>query len=473
LESFSSRGPTIDGRVKPDITGWDGVSSPVYGVPNAEGTSGFYGTSAAAPHVAGAAALVAQANPAMDAAQIQSFLEQRANSGAPSNPPSNATGYGLLTLGSPTTVQPPQTANYTPIAPVRILDTRTSLGGHQGALGAGAAVTVTVPGLPDDATAVAINLTGTGVSTPTFLSAYAGGAAFPGTSNLNLSRTDSTAAVFAIVTVQNKSITIRNAAGTANVIVDELGYFGTGAESGKYTPLATPNRVLDTRTNTGGSPGQLTTGKSVMVHPGLTGATAAVVNITTADARATGLVSAAASCTSSTSTLNYTIYPRANLTIVPLDPSGNFCITGSGAAVDVIVDVVGYMGATGSGYVALPAAYRIVDTRTGNGGSAGGHASKPLGPATTTAFYGSNVGDVPAAATALFTGVVESSNTAGGFLSLFPGASTPASMTSSFNFTPGRIVSNAAVVGLASHDFAIYNGAGSTNAAVDLFGYFI
>ena len=54
LESFSSRGPTDDGREKPEICGYDGVSTP-------GGT--FSGTSASAPHVAGMAALLLDANP--------------------------------------------------------------------------------------------------------------------------------------------------------------------------------------------------------------------------------------------------------------------------------------------------------------------------------------------------------------------------------------------------------------------------
>ena len=51
LEPYSSRGPTNDGRIKPDFVGPDCVSTYSYG------DNGFCGTSAAAPHVAGAIAL--------------------------------------------------------------------------------------------------------------------------------------------------------------------------------------------------------------------------------------------------------------------------------------------------------------------------------------------------------------------------------------------------------------------------------
>ena len=49
-EPFSSQGPTTDGRLKPDIMAPDGVTTFVY--------ASFLGTSAAAPHVGGAAALL-------------------------------------------------------------------------------------------------------------------------------------------------------------------------------------------------------------------------------------------------------------------------------------------------------------------------------------------------------------------------------------------------------------------------------
>ncbi|HEY3090396.1 MAG TPA: S8 family serine peptidase [Jatrophihabitantaceae bacterium] len=104
LENFSSRGPTIDGRVKPDITGFDGTSS------NLAGLNPFFGTSAAAPHVAGAAALVAGANPSMDADQIENSLESLAGT----SPPLNTVGHGVLNLGAPQTPGQPAVTGVSP-----------------------------------------------------------------------------------------------------------------------------------------------------------------------------------------------------------------------------------------------------------------------------------------------------------------------------------------------------------------------
>ncbi len=75
-ENYSSQGPTNDwagsaARIKPDICGPDGVGSNTYGT----SYPGFFGTSAAAPHVAGAAALLWSVHPEMPPGEVQSTLE--------------------------------------------------------------------------------------------------------------------------------------------------------------------------------------------------------------------------------------------------------------------------------------------------------------------------------------------------------------------------------------------------------------
>lgn len=72
LESFSSQGPTNDGRIKPDVVAPDGVSTSIPIL------SPFYGTSASAPHAAGAVALLLDVNPSLTPETLRSALESTA-----------------------------------------------------------------------------------------------------------------------------------------------------------------------------------------------------------------------------------------------------------------------------------------------------------------------------------------------------------------------------------------------------------
>ena len=98
-ESFSSQGPTTDGRRKPDLSGPDGTSGGTYGVRSLT-DGGFFGTSAASPHVAGAAALILSRHPAFTATDLRNMLISSAvDMGAPGA--DTVFGAGRLNLVSP------------------------------------------------------------------------------------------------------------------------------------------------------------------------------------------------------------------------------------------------------------------------------------------------------------------------------------------------------------------------------------
>ncbi len=100
LEPYSSLGPTIDGRTKPDVAGFDSNSSFVYGAFSAAqgcGSSGFTGTSAAAPHVAGIAAILKQRDGSLTPAQLRARIEGSAEDLGTSGM-DNLYGWGRLRL---------------------------------------------------------------------------------------------------------------------------------------------------------------------------------------------------------------------------------------------------------------------------------------------------------------------------------------------------------------------------------------
>ena len=74
LEDFSSRGPTDDRRMKPEVSAPDNTISMAYGRGSSAGR--FPGTSAAAPHVAGFAALLKQLEPQASAADLYAAVQR-------------------------------------------------------------------------------------------------------------------------------------------------------------------------------------------------------------------------------------------------------------------------------------------------------------------------------------------------------------------------------------------------------------
>ena len=102
VEAFSSHGParidfpTLETRAKPDLVAFDGVAiSNAGGFPLCPPFCAFFGTSAAAPHSAGIAALLLDQNPSLTPAAVQAALTRSAVDIGPQGF-DDASGFGRI-----------------------------------------------------------------------------------------------------------------------------------------------------------------------------------------------------------------------------------------------------------------------------------------------------------------------------------------------------------------------------------------
>jgi hypothetical protein len=235
------------------------------------------------------------------------------------------------------------TGDLVPVTPVRLLDSRS---GPVLATGAGGRVDVTVTGrggIPADGVlAVALTLTAVCPSSGTYLTVWPAGGVRPGTSNLNLpARGLRTASVIVPVGAQGQ-VSIGNAAGVADVVIDAVGY--TSASTGTGVLPTAPLRSFDTRTSGGPLPASSTRTVSL---PELAGVPADRIRGVVAQISATGATRGgwleahpASAGFSGTTTLTYEPGTGTVVLAVLAADRGRFVLTNQGSAVEVAIDVV-------------------------------------------------------------------------------------------------------------------------------------
>ena len=242
---------------------------------------------------------------------------------------------------------------FVPVTPQRILDTRSdSRIGYPGAKPTAGAI---VPLLTNVAAgAVVLNVTATEATAPGFIQALPTGLGTPGaSSNLNVERVGQTIANMVIVPVGPGGVSLYTQSGT-HLVVDLLGTFvAPQTTAGRYPGLANPMRVLDTRPDrdigfTGPKPGA---GQSVPFDIAAAGlpprseTSAAVLNVTIADATAQGFA---------------TVYPAGT----PRSLSSNVNVERVGQTVpNLMVVPVAQAGAYAANVYTQTGGHVIVDSR--------------------------------------------------------------------------------------------------------------
>lgn len=486
IESFSSRGPALTcwGPVKGstpaaklpacetstiDVTATDGTLNTFFGSQTTGGYR-FYGTSAAAPHAAAVAALLKQANPSASNAAILTAMQ---TSAVPvSGAGVHAMGAGRVdaaaAIAALSNAQPvsAEGSSYTPVSPTRVLDTRDGLGGRVGPLSPGQKHTLTIPGLPGDATAVVLNVTAAQPSASGFLTVYPGGQATPSVSNLNFQAQDIVPNLVSVAVGPGGIVTVEPGAATTHVIADLAGYYSPTGHAG-YVPL-TPKRVIDTREGLGISGAIGREAVKTMTIPGLpAGTTAVTLNVTAVQPTALTYLTVFPGGSPMPLASNLNVQAgeiRANLVTVKVGPDGKVSFFNKFGSTHLVADLAGYYSTT-EGYKYYPLTpSRILDTRTGVGGY-----SAPLGAGTAITLRPSSI---PAGAQAVVANLTAVHPTAPGYLTAWPdGGARP--VASNLNFVPGDVVPNLAHTATGAKDtLSIHNPSGDTHVIVDLAGYF-
>ena len=351
------------------------------------------------------------------------------------------------------------------ITPRRVLDTRDGTGTATGnvlPVRADSTIELDLSAvLPDDATAVAFNITAVGATTPTFVTVWPTGADRPLASNLNPAPGPAVPNMVVVSLGTAQQVSLYNFAGSVHLVADLAGYYTLGFEA------RTPLRVLDTRDGTGqAARGAVGAGQTIelslagIVPPG---ATSVVLNVTAVDATEPTFVTVWP--TGRTQPLASNLNPAPgvtspNLVVVGLGDDQRVSLYNAYGSVHLVGDLAG--SHTDSFGAVSPV--RVLDTRDGTGRPAPGEL-----PADTS-FRLSLAGFVPVDATAVVLNLTAVDATAPTFVTAWP-AGRERPLASNLNPVPGRTTPNLVVVGLGDdQSIELYNAVGSVHLIADLFG---
>jgi hypothetical protein len=388
-------------------------------------------------------------------------------------------------LGAPVPPPPPAPdSTYTPVTPVRLLDTREG-NGLAGTFVSRSPRSFAVAGrggIPADATAVTGNLTVTEQTSSGFLSLGPIPDPSPSTSTLNFPASDNRANNVTVRLSNSGALSgvfVGSSGARAHVLFDVTGYFRAGTDGARFTALD-PTRLLDTRHGIGLS-GVFSSGAPRTFNvAGLGGVPAGAIavagNVTVTGQTRPGFVSIGpvADGAPTTSSLNFpTGDTRANGVVVPLGSGGTLSavyVSAVPGTVQVLFDVTGYFAAGGSGAVFVPVnPARLLDSRSGIGLPGAFSMGDPR------AFDVAGRGGVPADATAVTGNLTVVRQTRHGHLALGPSVSAESGF-STLNFPTSDVRANGVAVDLGGggtlSNVYVAGGSASTDVLFDVTGYF-
>ena len=102
--------------------------------------------------------------------------------------------------------------------------------------------------MPNDATAVVLNVTATNPTAATFATLWPSGLARPNpASNLNVVPGQTAPNLVIVGIGANRKVSLYNDAGSTHFVVDVVGWYGGTTATKLFTPASSPARLLDSR----------------------------------------------------------------------------------------------------------------------------------------------------------------------------------------------------------------------------------
>lgn len=375
---------------------------------------------------------------------------------------------------------------YVPVTPTRVVDTRSGLGGHRGAIAAKGAIAAAlgghahVPGTGVSSLAVTIT-----VLSPTAsgsLAAWATGTARTSAINVSFTKGVAASGLANVPVSASGALDLYNgSAGSIQVVVDVSGYYrsGTPNSAGAYV-RSVPARVVDTRTGQDGNrKGALAAGQGFTAliggHDGVpsSGVAAVAVTITAMSPTRSGHVLAYQyqGAQPAAASLQFTAGRQSSsFAIVPVSLGRISLVNLSSGSVQLAVDVSGYYRTgppTTTGTFQTRAPQVIVDTRYGVGARAAA-----LAPQQGLSFHVGGHGGVPISAAYAVLTVTDVSPTRGGGLTVWTqGVGRPG--TTNLQFAAGQATSDVVVVPVSASGLVDLQNlsTGSTHVIVSVGGF--
>lgn len=330
--------------------------------------------------------------------------------------------------------------------------------------------------------AVALNVTVTNPTAPSFLTVFPTGSPLPLSSNLNFVAGQTVPNMVISKVGTGGLVSLYNMGGSVDVVVDILGWFPAGSA---YTGI-TPARVLDTRpgeptvdgawSGTGalGAAGRLdlpVAGRATV--PG--SADAVVLNVTVTNPTVSSYLSMWPAGAAQPTAANLNFVPGqtvSNMVVLRLGAGGAVSMFNLTGTADVVVDVLGWFPAATTFTGLTPA--RLMDTRPGLPTiDAQFDGAGAVGPQSVVTLDVTGRGGVPASGVgAVAVNITVTEPTGESYLVAWPtGADRPTAST--VNFRAGQTVPNMAIVEVGQNGrISLYNLSGAAHVVVDVLGWF-